>query len=302
MAADNRPFTFCVFSFNRGRFLSHCIESIERHAPGYPIKIYDDQSSDPQTAEVLSQIGQKHTVFTAPTQKESKHGGLAGGMQRALANSSDREILCYLQDDMQLVRDIDHADLTAVHEFFKADDNYAFLHPAFIKQARLKKFENAIHFNADSGVYERDEAGTAAGVSYSDVCILHTDRLRAVDWDFAARESGNEVRARASFGKMGFLRNPFAMWLPAVPAWRGKRKTVALRLAEKRAGVGFHPFKPLEGQSLEEFLARDVSILPVAEDWLQLDSGHLTTPWSYHPLQNQRLLGWLNSIELALKK
>jgi hypothetical protein len=37
---------FCVFSYNRGRFLQNCVRSIELCAPGQPITVYDDGSDD----------------------------------------------------------------------------------------------------------------------------------------------------------------------------------------------------------------------------------------------------------------
>ena len=47
---------FCVFSFNRGRFLEHCVRSIERCAPTAAVHIYDDASDDPDTLAALARL------------------------------------------------------------------------------------------------------------------------------------------------------------------------------------------------------------------------------------------------------
>src|SRR5690606_21926670 len=47
---------FCIFSFNRGRFLQNCVDSIEQCAPGARIVVFDDSSYDEATKEVLEQL------------------------------------------------------------------------------------------------------------------------------------------------------------------------------------------------------------------------------------------------------
>src|SRR5690606_32646020 len=53
---------FWVFSYNRAEFLSNCVASIELCAPGWPIHIFDDHSSDPETRAVLAELALRHQV------------------------------------------------------------------------------------------------------------------------------------------------------------------------------------------------------------------------------------------------
>jgi hypothetical protein len=99
----------------------------------------------------------------------------------------------------------------------------------------------------------------------------------------------------AAFGPMGYLFAPFAMWLPEVPAYRGKRKTLALRWAEQRRGCGFYPFRIMSADEVERLLARGPEVLPVAEDFLHGERSTPPAPWTYNPLQAEPLLKRLNA-------
>jgi glycosyltransferase involved in cell wall biosynthesis len=99
---------FWVFSYNRGEFLKNCISSIEFCAPGSRIRIFDDNSNDPATRDALAELAKRHEVVTPDTgeNQKNKHGGLYANMQAAFEACEDEDLVCYLQDDMQLVRPI----------------------------------------------------------------------------------------------------------------------------------------------------------------------------------------------------
>ncbi|MDZ7683969.1 MAG: glycosyltransferase [Gammaproteobacteria bacterium] len=229
----------CVFSFNRGRFLQHCIESIEARVPRCPISIYDDGSDDPSTLEVLSTLEYRHRVVRhiGGQAGEGKHGGLYRNMQRAVEEQPPGEIVCFVQDDMQVVRSVDPEELDAIADTL---ESFAprFLHPAFLKACNRESDARDIRYDAEAGGYYSDRFDRSAGAFYSDVFIASVDHLRAVEWTFAERESLNEAQARQKMAQMFILRNPFFAWLPRVPAWRGRTRTIALRAAERRRVTG----------------------------------------------------------------
>ncbi|WP_029888898.1 glycosyltransferase family 2 protein [Polycyclovorans algicola] len=296
------PLHFYIFSFNRGRFLAHCVRSIETCAPGATLTVMDDASDDPETVAVLKRVGECHEVVVRAGGEGSKHGGLSANMQAAL-DRTDAPRVCFLQDDMQLVRPLDETDAAAINRWFEQRPNAAFLHPAFLKGCNAARDRQITRFDDATGCYLREAERLSVGGHYSDIFIADTARLRAQGWQFTAREHGNEPQARRLFGPMGFMFAPFVMWLPSVPAYRGRSKTRAMQHAERRQGCGFHPLRMMSQAHAEAFRQRDPQQLPVAETFLRLeDAARLTTPWRYHPFQNASLLRNLDKLERSLSR
>lgn len=292
---------FCVFSYNRGRFLEHCVQSIEQCAPGCAIVVYDDDSSDPDTLEVLGRIAQRHRVVPFSGKRAGKHGGLYANMQAALDEQASGTLVCFIQDDMQLVRRLDAAELEGFATHFSRSEAPALLQPSFLKAREMAGGKGGIRYDAADDCYYCDRWSSSAGAHYSDILIASVDQLRRVGWQFRPREAGNEVEARRHFPQMHYLRHPFMAWLPSVPAWRGRTQTLGLRLGQKLAACGFHPLKLMSEAERQTFLARDAGHLPVAEDWLQCTGETPPAPWAYHPLQDRRWLARLDSIERRLR-
>lgn len=292
----------CVFSFNRGRFLQHCVESLERCAPNWRLCVFDDNSEDPETLEILAQIGQKHRVINSVELAGRKHGGLYGNMQKALEYCADEDLMLCLQDDMQLVRRLRPEDEQLLHDYFRKHPGKAFLQPCFLKGANRERDQQSMAFDAGAGVYYGEHQGQSAGVHYSDIMVCQPQRLIKHGWQFRNSEALNDRNACQLFGKMGFLFAPFATWLPEVPAYRGKRKTLALQIAERRRQCGLYPFEYLPPEQESQLLERPASTLPFAEDFLTNVNPELERPWAYHPLRGSRWLKKLNSLELSLRR
>ena len=288
---------FYVFSFNRGQFLENCVASIKRHAPDSMISIYDDQSDDPETIMVLEKLSRKHHVISNDSKNSDKHGGLHANMQMAFKDMSDDEWFCFLQDDMQIVRDITSDDIQYIHEYFRRYPHSGFLHPGFLKGCNRDRDISRTRYDASMGVYFRRPGANSAGTYYSDVFISNSGRLRSRGWRFDRREAEGEKSAKASFTEMGFMFNPFVMWLPSVPAYRGKKKTLALRYAERTGKSGFYPFIRMSEQDVARLTGRDPLVLPVAEDFLKSVNFSIKKPWAYYPLQKMRLLKFLDGLE-----
>jgi glycosyltransferase involved in cell wall biosynthesis len=293
---------FIIFSYNRGQFLEHCVASIERYAPDSPIAVYDDASQDPETCRVLEGIATRHTVVSSATIGRHKHGGLYGNMQAAYEDLSDEPLVCFLQDDMQLVRPLDADARAAIARYFDVTPNAAFLSVVFAKGPPRDIDPEEFRYAPDCGAYLPTHDRRSAGTYFADVCVFRPDRLRAVNWQFAAGEPANDRQARAHFAVMGLLRDPLAMWLPFGPTYRGRRRTWAIRLAERKHQCGFYPFAPLSDAQIAALKKRPDNRMPAAEQFLVTDPPHPAPHWLYSPLSGSRFYKKLNSLELFLRR
>lgn len=295
---------FWVFSYNRGEFLKNCIASIEQCAPTCAIRIFDDHSTDPETRRVLAEASQRHHVCYPEAQggEQSKHGGLYANMQTAFARSADDELVCFLQDDTQLVRPLGQEDIERLAAFFRHSDRPSFIQPAFLRGCNRTKDDPITRYDPERRVYYVDRFKNSAGAFYSDICLFRVGDLRAVGWQFVQREGGNERQARERLAQMAYWRDPFAAWLPNVPAFRGKAATLALRVAQQRRRSGFYPLTCMAPAENQAFIARADTQIPYAEDFLQVRNGSIPQPWIYYPLQGSAPLKLLNSVEVKLRK
>ncbi len=294
---------FCIFSYNRGRHLLNCVSSIEQCIEAPDIRVFDDNSDDPETLAALAVIAQKHTVTTPENDAgQSKHGGLYGNMQRALDSLPGEAYACFLQDDMQLVRPLSKDELGAIYQHFEDFESMAFMSPTFLKLSKKEKSLKKILPIDNTFYFTRKIINQSAGTCYSDIFIAHVGRLQKKRWTFENREKLNEIQAQNYFEPMHCLLSPFIMWLPNVSCYRGKKKSLALKIAEKQCKAGLYPAKIMTKEESEAFIHRDDKMLPFAEDHISIVGVNLKKPWSLHPLEGRRVLKSLEKIELAIAK
>jgi hypothetical protein len=203
---------------------------------------------------------------------------------------------------MQLVRPLGADEPAALLKLFEGDEKLAFIQPCFMKGWYRERDVQSMAFDARNGLYFSRGSSQSAGVHFSAVSIFRPARLLGVGWQFARNEPANDRQAAGLFGRQGHLFAPFAMWLPEVPAYRGKRKTWALRQAERKRGCGFHPLRTMTPDEVQRLLSRSPDVLPVAEDFLHAARSTPPTPWTYNPLQAERLLKRLNAIEMVWRR
>jgi len=296
---------FFVFSYNRGPHLKNCVESIERCAPSHTIVVYDDASTDPETRQILAQISVRHEVRTRDDKiSADQHGALYTNMQRAIDSIEEDGLVCFLQDDTQLIREIDQQDLDFLEGYFEKFPDAGFLAPVFQKRITRQKTLDRFVYYEDRGVYvcEHRSKKQVAGVYYSDISVTRSDRLRRVNWQFVAGEFNNEQQAKANFLGMGYLFTPFAMWLPNPPAYRNKKKSLTFKLAEIVNRAGFYPFRIMEASTVAKMRSRPTNQVPIAEDYLTVAVDGLKSPWIYDPLRRYRLLRKMAKLEAFLQR
>ena len=292
---------FCVFSFNRAQFLKNCIQSIENCAAQSKIIIFDDNSDEPETIEFLKQVKIKHTVLQPGHSSRHHLGGLYGNMQSALEYCRDEELVCYLQDDTQLVRPITETDLRIIRDVFQRLPRLGFIHPCFMKDINRIRGESYA-YDEDAGLYFRGPTKRSSGRFFSALLIMQPQRLLQSGWHFETSEPLNNQQAETLFLPMGYLFSPFAMWLPEVPAYRGKRKTLGLKLAEKKRGCGYYPYRLMTMQQIEALNDRKPSVLPIAEDFLSCTPSTPPRPWAFNPLTGTGWMKTLNNLEISLRR
>lgn len=303
MADSVSPLQVVIASYNRGRFLAHCVETIKHCLPYAEISIRDDLSDDPETLDVLQRLSASHAVYRGHGVNDGKHGGLYGHMQEALDAAKSDTLLMYLQDDVQVVRPVPPSEIAAIAALFANEPELGFVSPTFIPTSgKGRSSDSDFTLAADASVFWPRAAKRSAGVYYSDINICLPARLRQINWRFGRREPDCNALAQKYFRSMAIPVLPFVAWLPLVPAYRGKRKTWALMQAERQRNAGFYPFRLLTQDDIERLRARQPVTPPWAEDLLELADSTLAKPWHHNPLQGRRWLKRLNNAEVAMMR
>ncbi|WP_404463782.1 glycosyltransferase [Vreelandella aquamarina] len=294
--------TVCIFSFNRAQYLRNCIDSIRNCLTGADILIFDDNSDDTETLELLNSLKKDCRVIKPKKLGTIKHGGLYHNMNLALDLLNDTPLACFLQDDTQLVRPIDTPELHQIQDMFDRNPTLGFIHPCFIRGIDLKRRKVTPLPASVSHFFYRQDTGQSAGIHYSDLVIFEPKRLIEAGWHFQQSEPANDQQAKKLFGMMAYMWLPIAMWLPEVPAYRGKKKTLGLRLAEKHKQVGFYPFEILSISKDEYIQKNEMPKLPIAEEFLTCQGTTPPAPWTYNPLTGLTLYKHVNNIEIFIRR
>lgn len=293
---------FYVFSYNRGPFLENCIRSIEACAPQCKLTVIDDGSDDKETCEVLERVSSRHRVISKTAETGHKLGGLYANMQVAYELSDDDELICFLQDDTQMVRRLSDEDIRGFRACFEAEPKLGFISPAFVRGFSLRReADRDFRFDEDSGLWFWYPRRRSTGTWFSALLIADPRRLREVNWKFEVGESTNNRQAAKIFCRMGRLRAPFSMWLPNGRAYRGKQKSLALRFGEWWRRCGVYPLEIMSDEEAAELQSAEPPRLPVAEECLRVNGAKLKAPWTYDPMQGASLLKLLDRIERKLR-
>lgn len=292
-----------IFAFNRPDYLRNCVDSVRRNIPGARIRVYDDASDDPGQIAYLDSLGPEAVRRTAAD--KARHGGLYANMNAALAGAEHDHILM-LQDDMQVVRPVGPDDLDQIRALFAADSARAFVGPLFMKAERMRRFRRELVPDPGARAYispmgHADDKKRC--LSYFDVHLAHVPRLRAAGWVYdAAGEGPIATHARARFGPMPVMADPIAFFCPEVPFFRHRdKKTLAARMAARFVGQGlkaFHDMTPAEVTALK---ARDLSVWPVAENFLRPTDPRTRRPFVYKDVKARLWLYVLHKAEQRLR-
>ena len=283
--------SIAVFSYNRGRNLEVCLESITRHAPGARVVIFDDCSTDDETIGVLERTG--FEVLRSRAESRSRHGSLYSNMQLAL-EACRTEYLLLLQDDTQIVRTITEDDYSAIALCFE-DPEIAFLRCQFMKEGDGKRFVDSLVPDRDIRVYVPRTTGSSMlpGNAYCDVVLCHVSKLRAANWKFADLERTNQIAAQKLFKYMPLLGDPFLFYCPEVPSYRDRKLYLASRIVQRAREEQVVSYLPMSEEEIGRLKNRPLSDFPVAEDWLTPTLPDVKRPFVF---QDYSRTWWLTAL------
>lgn len=292
-----------IFAYNRPDYLRNCVESVRRNIPGARLRVYDDFSDDPAQKAYLASLGED--AVTRDFAGTDRHGGLYANMNAALAGAKG-DLLLMLQDDMQVVRRLDDQDLQRMQALFDADPRRAFAGPIFMKEDRLRRFRRELEIDPAQRAYlSPSTRGTNPKrcLSYFDVHLAHVPRLRQAGWQYdAAGEGTNANRARALFGAMPMMGDPFAFFCPEVPFFRNReKKTLAARIAKRFVGEHLKSFEDMTPEDITALRNRDLAIWPIAETFLKPTDPRVVRPFVYKDVKARLWLYALHKIEQRVR-
>lgn len=284
--------TVAVFSYNRGGYLANCLGSVRRNMPFARIRIYDDNSTDPETLAVLEASG---LPVLRPTQAGvGRHGGLYANMNRALAEC-DTGLILFLQEDMQIVRPVAGQELAQIGRVL--GPGRAFVFPGFMKATSVERYRRQMRPDAVLRAYV-GAAADSGRITYVDAMIADVAKLRAVNWVFADTERANAAQARGLFADMPYLADPFLFYCPEVPIFRNRQKSLSSRIAARLTGEDVKAFHDLTVADVQRLQQRPVSDWPVAESWLVPVNPGVRRPFVFKDVKVRWWLNLLNKVEI----
>lgn len=273
-----------VFSFNRGRFLAHCIASIEACVSGAQVIIIDDGSDDPRTLAQLEYLSSKYRVLgpTRSSDEEIKTGGLYSNMNLALniAEARNERRALFIQDDMQLVRTVTGADCLFIDGFFDANPGAIQIQPCFRRRESLSRLVSCAFLDNSGSAFFLPSIAEKGKDNFSATGVFDIKRVRDFLGEFSVGEGRNSFRCRSLGIKKGLAAYPFMSWLPYPPSFRGRRRSIIHRSMEFFGGAGFHPIDMMSDDDSQRLLHRQPVTLPVVEDWLFSPSAPRHDRWS----------------------
>lgn len=290
--------SIAIFSYNRGQYLRNLLDSISTHIPGVEVRIYDDNSDDPDTIHLLNNCG--HSVYKPDKTTMNRHGNLYVNMQSALEGASTNYLIM-LQNDLQIIRDFSDIDLSTIQETFE-NTQIGFLRPQFMRQGSYLKFLDQLILDSERDIYFpiKESEGVEVGNAYCDVMICSVQNLRAVNWSFEDSENGNAKKARQIFKHMPQMFNPFIFYCPEVPCYRNRRIFLASKIASFRLKGQIIKFASMTTNEMHSFINRNRNIPPVAEDFLRPSDSDVLYPFVFEDFRRKKFLLALYKVERRL--
>lgn len=284
-----------IFSYNRGKYLQNCIESIAGNLPGVKFTVFDDHSDEKETVEYLASLGNK--VVLGSDGSGTRHGNLYKNMQMALEQSSKRFLLL-LQDDIQVVRPVDKHGMACITAIFD-DPDIAFLRPQFMKlgdgERNISLLEPSNKVRAYIPKLEFKE-GTF-GHAYCDVVLCDVPKLKKAAWTFLEGERANQIQAHGIFKYMPFMADSFIFYCPEVPCYRNKKLFLASKMVQNKLHGKISKFKSLSIEENINFISRGINIWPIAESFLEATNKEVVKPFVYQDYQKSLLLQNIYRVE-----
>lgn len=299
-------FGIYVFSYNRAAFLENCMNSIEKLGNTNNVTILDDGSDDPKTLDVLEKWKCKYNVVNAKEENETyKTGGLYKNMNYAMYDAHKKNIkyALFIQDDMQLIREITSYDINSFDAIFATEKNSAQLYVCFLKKKNKLVDLRDMFLSKSKLSYTRPVEGKK-DAGFSATGVFNVPRFLEFFDGIKFDERKTNRLAEESGIILSFYVFPFMMWLPLPVSYRRNNNKLGHRLSEKIAKTGFYPFEFLNQEESNKLFTRDLKELPYAEDYLVCLNAPKRKIWAYgggvEALIDSR--GWRRIIGILISK
>lgn len=280
-----------VFSYNRGEFLRNCLASVRRHAAECPVTVIDDASSDPEVTRVLSEYADSVRVINSANAIRGHYvGGLYPNMNHAVRIARAEHAL-FIQDDMQIVRDITRADHEHAQRYFARYPRSLELHTCFLKGLQGPASRNDMDIDRSVPAYFRRPEGRGT-VHFSAVGLFNVPLITEMGFAFSDFEQKNDERIREAGDRMGISPFPYMMWLPSPRSSKFRFKGPLQRYAEWKTGAGLYPYRSMTTDEVERLRERSLDIKPVAEDWLDPQGMSTRETWYFDDAAKLVPLAW----------
>lgn len=248
----------CIFSFNMGKALQNCIQSVRKMCSDFDVVLMDDASTDPETVGIIDANRDAfRDVFVSTESKLGRlHGNLYRNIQKMIDYAADKgyKYIFLIQDDMQFVRHFDVKVRTQYSNIFSGDQSVAQIDPRFIR----RKTSCEILDNIRAYRYN-------PSMSYSDVGIIDINRFRSFGWTLKEGEGVNKT----ALSRLGYYRvypySPIIMHVPFPAIFRNGKKRFTILPANR----GQYSFQDMSEDEVKATDSRPLEHLPYFRDFLK---------------------------------
>jgi len=271
-----------IFSYNRPKHLSNCLDTIKEIGINIPVFVVDDNSEDIDLQKLLASLPKGVLQIKVSADIEHKiYGGLYFNMNIALdhAIKEHYEYAIFIQDDTQFVRRPTEEDFLRIERFFIENEDSFEILVGFEKRRHIKSRN---HYDASRTPEFKFRTATHQGhKGFCDVGLFHVARVRERIGGFLNGERENEVEALSRKIRLGIYNFPFMMWLPFPSAVRSKQQSRLVNLSDRLSGAGCHPIQLMSIDAERRLFECSSYVLPrYAEDWLICETIPHKQDWS----------------------
>ncbi|MDI6401684.1 glycosyltransferase family 2 protein [Balneolaceae bacterium ANBcel3] len=292
-----------IFSYNRGQLLQNCVQSAQKYIPNVSITVIDDNSDDPETIKVLNNFDSEVRVLKPNLDDGSRWGGFYNNINWVIQELAESRWVLLIEDDMQYVRPFLKEDYSRINSFFNNNPRSAYLAVEFLKERLREKDQQSLIVDKEQDMYFfKESAEDYRGTIH--ICssgVLNIQLMREVGYKFVGDRPEIRARAKKQFTRKGFYPYPLLMYLPSAPSVKNRKSTFTRNLIEYYYKTGFYPYKEMSHRELQQFMNRDISILPYTSDFIETMDKSIKPPYIYADSM-RRCHGLFRRIEKVEKK
>jgi len=266
-----------LFCYNRARELKNAINSINKHVNGVDVALFDDDSNDVDTINVINEHYNNFVCVYRGTDKtlsDQKCGGLYSNMQRAYeyAWRNDYKYVYFIQDDMQIVRNLNDNVLAEYDDIFKSDSRITQIDPRFLREEQSGIYDSNIK------AYWLKKRPHFAASGFFDL-----NKLKEKEFHFIVNKQTSYKLASEKDLIRVCPYTPITMHIPFPELYRKKTiKNETIKVAQR----GVWHYKDLSAEAINGMDFRDPQVLPYARTCLQISGGKfINLLYNYYPDQ-----------------